>query len=151
MVRNGGKRKKHIPKHIQSPTTTKRANHTKNPEGYQHQLIAWHFRIMDDSGKWSCDLETVRKILPRLHEYETKRWFEVVKHKRNHPMPVENIEPAAQRRLSKLGFGDTGTLYQLQIAGGGGKQRLWGLRQENVFQIIWWDPNHTIYIPKRYK
>jgi len=60
-------------------------------------------------------------------------------------MPTDKIEPPAQRRLDDLGIDDTGTLYQLKIPGGQGKQRLWGIRQENVFQILWWDPNHTVY------
>ena len=146
-----GKDKKKQPKHIQKPTVTKQATHTKNPEGYQHQLIAWHLHCMDNSGPWPCNHSVLKMILPRLHEYEKKRWYEVVRQIRNHPMPTDKIERPAQRRLNDLGFGDTGTLYQLEIKGGQKAQRLWGIRQENVFQILWWDPNHTVYISKSYK
>lgn len=151
MKKGGGKKKNNKPKHIKNPTAAKQAKHTKNPEGYQRQLIAWHFHIMDDGGMWSCNLGNIRTILQRLHEYERKRWYEVVEQPSNHPMPVEKIEPAAKRRLSSLGLDDTDTLYQLKITGGNGKQRLWGLRQENVFQIIWWDPHHTVYIQRGHK
>lgn len=138
-------------KHTKHPSTEKKASHTKEPEGFQHQLIAWHFHVMDSDGDWPCDIETITEISCRLHEYETKRWFEVEKIKNNHPMSTRSIEPKAQRRLVKLGLDDTGTLYQLYIAGKGKKRRLWGLRQENIFQILWWDPDHTVYIPNKFK
>lgn len=145
MGRKPKKKKNKIPKHSLNPTTFKQAKHIKNPEGYQHQLIAWHFRCMDNGGKWPCLHENLQAILPRLHEYEQKRWNEIMQAKNNHPMPIEKIVPEAQRRLDSLGHGDTGTLYQLEIKNGQGMQRLWGRRQENVFQILWWDPNHTVY------
>lgn len=147
MAKRGNKK----PKHTQTPTPTKKAKHTKNPEGYQHQLIAWHFHRMDSGGNWPCNHKTIKPILPRLHEYEKKRWFEIMQQRRNHPMPTNKIESQAQQRLTDLGIGDTGTLYQLEIKGAQRKPRLWGTRQENIFQILWWDPNHTVYTPKKPK
>jgi len=65
-------------------------------------------------------------------------------------MPTEKIERRAQNRLNEIGYGDTGTLYQLDIKGGQRKQRLWGIRQENIFQILWWDPDHTVFVSRKY-
>jgi hypothetical protein len=147
----GRNNKKNGPKRSKTPTTKKQATRTENPEGFQRQLIAWHFRIMDNGGNWPCNMETITTISNRLHEYEVQKWHEVVKQRSNHPMPVSKIEIPAQSRLSKLGLDDAETLYQLKIPGNSNMQRLWGLRQENVFQILWWDPNHTVYITKRRK
>lgn len=80
-----------------------------------------------------------------LCEYERLKWSEALDDRSNHPMPIANIDKAAQKRLSVLGYGDGENLYQLKIRGGGGKQRLWGFRIENIFQILWWDPRHTVY------
>ena len=142
-----GRRKKgnKNPKSIHLPTPTKNAKHVKNPEGYQSQFIAWHFQCMDNAGRWPCDTNTIQKIRNRLHEYEKRRWFEILEQKSNHPMPIDRIIAKAQRRLAELGYDDAPNLYQLEIKNGGGKQRLWGLRVENIFQILWWDPKHEIY------
>lgn len=148
MPKHGQGKKKKQARNTENPNTSKQAKHSKNPEGYQHQLLAWHFRLMDKGGEWPCNLKIINSILQRLHEYEEKRWSDIVDSPHNHPMPVESIEQKAQRRLCKIGLEDAGTLYQLKIAGNGGKRRLWGIRQENVFQIIWWDPNHSVYITK---
>lgn len=136
-----GNRKPHInfqPKEVKEPA------HTRNPEGYQNQFIAWHFECMDSTGDWPCNINTLQNIRDRLHEYEKLKWFEVTKGS-SHPLPVFKIIQKAQNRLTKLGYGDFETLYQLEIKNGSGKQRLWGLRIENIFKILWWDPKHEIY------
>lgn len=86
----------------------------------------------------------IDKISPRLHEYERKKWFEALESKHNHPIPPEKISPKAQERLSELGYDDAPNLYQLEIKNGKGLQRLWGLKMHNIFQILWWDPNHEV-------
>jgi hypothetical protein len=125
------------------PQTTKEAIHTKNPEGYQNQLIAWHFECMDTDGQWSCTHGILEEIKDRLHEYEKRKWSEL--RESSHPLPIEKIIRKAQERLNKLGHHDYANLYQLDIRSPGQKQRLWGLRVENIFKILWWDPKHEIY------
>lgn len=131
--------------HRATPTPTKEAKHSKKPDGYQDLPIAWHLQLMDNGGNWRCSLENIKIIKNRLHEYETLKWSEVLKPQSNHPLPVERICAAAKKRLQELKFGDIDSLYQLDIKGGNGKQRLWGIRRENIFQILWWDPEHTVY------
>ncbi len=131
------------PKTNFQPVTTKEAIHTKNPDGYQNQFISWHFECMDTSGSWPCHLSTLQDIKNRLHEYENVKWRELSGS--SHPLPINKIIPKAQRRLTELGYMDYETLYQLDIKNGSGKQRLWGLRIENIFKILWWDPKHEVY------
>ncbi len=100
---------------------------------------------MDTGGEWACTLSNVAQLMPRLREYERLRWWEVLSMPHNHPMPLDRIAPAAHKRLEKMSLADHPQLYQLKISNGGGKQRLWGIRRENVFQILWWDPNHTVF------
>jgi hypothetical protein len=139
---NKGKNSK-TPKTSFDPKQTKKAIHTKNPEGYQNQFIAWHFECMDDSGSWPCSISVLHEIKNRLHEYEKLKWFDL--RGSSHPLPVNKIIPKAQRRLIDLGLNDYETLYQLEIKNGHGRQRLWGLRVENIFKILWWDPEHEVY------
>lgn len=142
-------KKKNV-KHTQTVLPKKQPKTYQNPEGYRHQLIAWHFHRMDNDGKWPCTMEIIREIQPRLHEYEIKTWNQIFERgTHNHPLPINKLERPAQKRLSDLGLDDTDSLYQLKITNGGGKQRLWGIKRENIFQILWWDPLHTVYIPSR--
>lgn len=99
------------PKHVQSPIQDKHPKHDRNPENYQRQLLAWHFHKMDGEGAWQCNHKTIESISERLHQYEQKRWNEVACRHRNHAMPVNMIEPEAQRRLAELGIIDVETLY----------------------------------------
>jgi len=140
---------KKTPKSGYNPPTKKVASHTRNPEGYQNQYIAWHFECMDTSGFWPCTISILKNIEKRLHEFERIRWSELTGS--SHSLPVNKIIPKAQDRLLDLGYSDYETLYQLDIKDGYGKQRLWGLRVENIFRILWWDPNHEIYpVEKRH-
>lgn len=141
----GNKGKNKQPKHSQSPLSRKVATHAKNPEGYQNQFIGWHFQCMDQEGTWPCDCMAIVDFMHLLCEYEKMKWSEALQDRNNHPMPLDQICRAAQRRIEELGYGGAENLYQLKIKGAGGKQRLWGLRVENIFQILWWDPNHTVY------
>jgi hypothetical protein len=144
MGKNGKK-----PKTNFQPSITKEATHTKNPEGYQNQFIAWHFECMDMSGSWPCNITTLQNIQNRLHEYERMKWSGLGGS--SHPLPVNKIIPKAQKRLFDLGYVDYETLYQFDIKNGNSKQRLWGLRTENIFKILWWDPKHEIYpVEKRH-
>lgn len=138
-------RNKRTPKYHQAPQPQKIAKHQKDPEGYQNQHVAWHFQCMDNGGNWPCGDDTIMGLKSFLLEYEKMIWSEALKSKSNHPMPLPKICRKAQKRLSELEYTNAGNLYQLKIRGGKGRQRLWGIRIENIFQILWWDPNHTVY------
>lgn len=144
----GKKRKDKQPKHLKSPFPQKIPKHAQNPEGYQHQLIAWHFQHLDHEGDWPCTCQTINDIIGLLCEYEKMTWSEATQRRHTHPMPTHKICKRARNRLIELGHDDAANLYQIEIAGGY-KRRLWGFRQQNILQILWWDPNHTVYPTKR--
>jgi hypothetical protein len=131
------------PKSVKQPLISKEAVHTKNPEGYQNQFIAWHFECMDTGGPWPCTHNILESIKDRLHEYEKRKWSELTGS--SHPMPIERINGEAQERLDHLRYQDYVLLYQLDIRMPGQKHRLWGFRVENIFKILWWDTTHGIY------
>ena len=81
-------------------------------------------------------------IKVRLLQYEKLNWAELTRPVSNHPMPIEKIVPTAQKRLQDINLDDYETLCQLKIDG---IERLWGIREAGVFNIIWWDPYHEVY------
>ncbi|MEU3287833.1 hypothetical protein [Streptomyces longwoodensis] len=54
----------------------------------------------------------------------------------------------ATRRLTELGYDAIDGLSRLSL---GGKPRLYGIRNQNEFSILWWDPEHQIWpAPKKH-
>lgn len=85
--------------------------------------------------------EFFQKLLPRLQDYETMTWDEVLRRDSCHDMEASKLSPAAQRRLLQI-LPDIDTLHQLDM-----KQpcRLWGYRDRQILYLIWHDPKHTVY------
>lgn len=75
-------------------------------------------------------------------------WREISHHRqdggrKHHYQSVDSVIPKAQRRLTGLGLQDeVDHLYRFRV---GSRERLWGFRKDGVFQILWWDPDHTVY------
>jgi hypothetical protein len=89
-----------------------------------------------------------------IASFETMTWSEIEKKvgphgtRHNHPMPVSDICPDARKRLRELVLDDFDTLYSLRITG---ERRLWGIRDNEAFYILWWDPHHSVCpVKKRY-
>ena len=84
------------------------------------------------------------EIHPRLKEFEQKTWGTILKKegKRNHEIEISKVCRQAQNRLSTLKHTDIEKLVSLRITK---KQRLWGIRNGRIFQVLWWDPEHTVY------
>lgn len=47
----------------------------------------------------------------------------------------------AVRRLTELQLVDLTKIHRLEFTG---TQRLYGVLRDNVFHVIWWDPDHKI-------
>jgi len=131
----------------------------KNPKGLETGEAAsnttkfcWRCNWIDLDGEWGFrDVPCERlwnEIIPRLHEFDSMTWGEITggRNTSNHPMPVENIEPGAADRLRQIGKQDYDTLVQLNVRGG---FRLWGIRDRAYFYLLWFDPDHTVYVQKK--
>ena len=88
------------------------------------------------------------KIHGKLKNFETMYWYEIEKNNMNHFMPIDKLTKQAQNRLKELNIEDTDEMYSLHL---GGKERIWGMRENEILKILWWDPDHTVYIvPKKH-
>ena len=82
------------------------------------------------------------EIIQKLGHFETMTWDEIlVKAKdRNHAIPVFKICAKAQQRMQALGI-ETEDVISLRLQG---EERIWGVMDAHVFQLLWWDPEHRI-------
>jgi hypothetical protein len=101
--------------------------------------------MLDEGGPWGwakADPQKLGELREKLSNFETMAWNEVFRSgSKNKRIPVEHLCPDAQRRLEKRRLDDVEELYELRIAG---KPRIWGIRQDAVYYLLWWDPEHTV-------
>lgn len=109
--------------------------------------------------KWStvdCDLDgpfgwhnsqhevLLREILPKLQNFESQTWgdIELRSNGKHHFIPVTDLCADAKARLPETKFDGLEDLFSLRLEGA---MRLWGSREGNVFQVVWYDPEHQVY------
>lgn len=110
--------------------------------------ICWRFCHVDHEGPWGfekVDALTLRKILDWLSHLESMKMNEIFNFQ-NYPgthYEVETIPNAtALARLEELGLADMTKIHKLRQRG---KVRLFGFLVENVFHVVWWDPEHEVW------
>lgn len=116
------------------------------------QKPSWQIAIMDFEGDWGwhkVNPEQFKSIQEKLKSFESMTWGEIEKKRikggsqQNHTMSPTKICKEAYNRLVEIQLDDIDSLYSLRLSG---VNRLWGIRRENgVFKILWWDPEHSIY------
>src|SRR6185295_14332705 len=151
-----------LPRHARQPSTqsspvvskTPRVSLTiherKEPISVQIDWLAFKpsWRIIalemaDPYGWHMIDAPTLSYIRGKLLYFETMTLDQIfVKaRKQNHGVELYKLCPRAQVRLRQLGYDDLDELYTLRLSG---LERIWGIRECNVFSILWWDPNHEV-------
>lgn len=125
---------------------------TEKAEANNDLNFRWRCNWIDLDGNWgfrNVPIETIwKKIIPRLHDLEDSTWGEIAGNKSGstHSMPVDKIETQAADRLVDIRRDEFDTMFQINVHGG---IRLWGIRDRAVFHLIWFDPDHTVYIQKK--
>ncbi len=95
----------------------------------------WGWKNLESSDFWNS-------IFHKIKDFESMTWGEIFGGRSNHPIGRSLIVSEAQKRLMDLRLDDVDDLYQLRV---GGRKRIWGLKIGNVFKVLWWDPNHSVY------
>jgi len=80
------------------------------------------------------------EILSKIRDFERAKWPEIER-RGSHFIPIDRLIPEARRRLEMLKLDDTDYLFSLRLSG---RERLWGLRVNDVFSLLWWDPDHQV-------
>ncbi len=104
----------------------------------------WQTGIIDLEGPWSWEniqIDTFFKdILPKIQNFEKMSWNEILG-RNNHEVRIDQIGKQAQKRLRDLSLDDFERLVSLRLTG---RQRVWGIKTNNIFKILWWDPDHKV-------
>ena len=111
----------------------------------------WRIAFLDFEGPWGWnkigELSLFKSIHDKLKNFETMTWAAIEGHE-SHLIDVKNISKEAKQRLQIIKQDDLDQLFSFRLSG---KQRLWGIRKEEILYILWWDPEHSVYpVPKKY-
>jgi len=110
--------------------------------------ICWRFTHVDHDGPWSfasLDADGWRGLLGQLTQFETMTIAELF-HRGDYPgkgyEPAALPDPRAARRLEAMRLSDQTRIWALRTQG---RPRLWGFLVDNVFHVVWWDPEHEVW------
>lgn len=107
--------------------------------------IGWNFSQMETSSKtrWKCTFKRLTRHRGRLLALEGKSFQQIdVEQQHSHNWEdTSKLHPEFQQLLTNKKI-ESGALWQLDL---GGKARLFGIRDRNIFKVVWLDEDHTIY------
>lgn len=119
-------------------------------------MMEWTRDRADVEGSWtwgprsslndSWDME----LHPFLVEYSNKTWLQIYdertggqqRRQKHIYYEVWQICREAQQRLIEIERDDVDTVFRFRMEN---LKRLYGVVQEHVFHVLWWDPDHKIY------
>lgn len=108
---------------------------------------AWRIASMQLVEPWGwheLDAADMLHIRGRLGLFETMTWKEILldSKKQNHSIEKWKICSEAQKHLEDIGYGDLEKIVSLRLSA---RERVWGVLNEGVLTVLWWDPDHTVY------
>jgi hypothetical protein len=117
-----------------------------NPQDYWSRHPAWRLHQIQMADPWGWHTLTnaeVAFIREKLAFLEQKSWSDIliVAKKQNHLVPVNNLCSKAQARLRALNI-NVDELLSLRL---GSKERIYGILDQGVMSVLWWDPVHEVY------
>jgi hypothetical protein len=130
-----------------SPTTLNKQPHTTYSADPMKMTPSWRIalaQIVDPWGWHGLDADGLMSIRVKLSEYEAKTWNEILVKQChfNHRIECHKLCREAQNRLAELGLDDIEQLISLRL---GSCERVWGILNYNVLDLLWWDPDHLVY------
>ena len=129
-----------------SPLLGKNVKTAANPDDYWKQRPAWRISKLQKNDPYGWHLLTIQdvhSIQEKLLSFESMTWSEIlIKGKKfNHLVEVTKLCKSAQDSLVSMAIEDIDEILSLHLSG---KERVWGILDRGVVELLWWDPNHEI-------
>lgn len=133
------------------PSIRKQPKVASGPSSFNDRKAAWrisHLEMEAPYGWQEVDLKTFAFIRSKLAAFESMTWNQIIVEgkKHHHSIPVDEIVKSARERLEAINQDDTDVLVSLRLSA---KSRVWGILEEGVLRLLWWDPNHEICPSKK--
>lgn len=122
----------------------------EDPEGYLKMHPIWAFHKIDTTHeKWSVKncKEFYDDIIKKLVAFEGLTWAEIMSASggrrcgtNNHFEYISDLCKEAQKRANELHL-NVDQVFSLRLEG---KLRIYGILEEGIFRLLWYDPFHEI-------
>ena len=150
------------PRQEKRPTGSKKPVNRADPDlkAYHASTISWRFHHMDSGDRWGLESihdATLRRIVLEFRKYDSRTWGEILRDTRgkgresrgnsSHPIPVASLSRDARHRLQEeLKMVEVSHLFSLYLSP---KERIYGVRQGSVLDILWYDPKYEVCPSRR--
>lgn len=140
----GGKQK--LPMWTSPPKGGKVPRYSADPEGFMQLRPAWRIHRLEMVGRWGWHELPAAKLFEihgKLSNLESMTWQQLLVEgkERYHLVAVSNLASCARKRLEELGQSDLDELLSLRLSA---RERIWGIQNAAVVNLLWWDPEHEI-------
>ena len=140
-----GKKKKKIPSSI---TSKKDSKEVRFQELERDLKPSWRFSTVDKHGAfaWPKGQEEELNILSKLHNFDSMKWNEIEGND-HHYLSPEKLSKVAKNRLVEIHKDDlVDLLFSFHL---NGLSRIICIREKNVGNLLWYDPNHEVCPSKK--
>jgi hypothetical protein len=130
------------PRSVFSPQETRAPRSI--PSNPRARNPVWAFRIVDLGGPWCWTMlsgAVLGEVLARFRDYESMTWEQIDGPTGSHGVEPWKLSRQARSRLTSIRQDDASELFSLRITG---RRRVWGILDEHVLRILWWDPEHEV-------
>lgn len=138
-------------KSISIVTSAREPRKTSDPISYYDINPSWRIsriELVDPYGWHTLDINLIASIKIKLSCFETMTWREILMDakKQNHFVSISDLSSQAQAHLKNTGQDDIDQLVSLRLTG---TQRVWGIWEKGVLNLLWWDPYHQVCSSKK--
>lgn len=111
------------------------------------ERVSWRFTHVDHDGRWGFDQIEPAALCEMLRKLGGIESMTVAEIRASRGFFTEYELPSglckeALARLSAMNREDMTKISRLRFSN---TQRLYGFLEDNVFHVVWWDPNHDVY------
>lgn len=134
------------PKTKIDPSTSKKPKIAQNPTGFYNQNPSWRIsgmEMIDPYGWHTLDSEKLLQVKNKLASFESMTWQHILSSSNgaHHLVKITSLCTEAQSYLKKIKQDDVDELLSLRLTG---RERVWGILDQGVLKLLWWDPEHQV-------
>lgn len=143
-------------KQKETASNSKQPKVLEDPQSFFKMHPVWSFKSLDNGySKWGFNYsdDLFNDIICKLKDFEGLTWGQIVSasggrsHGTNsHYENVSDLIPEAQKRWKELHLEEYDRVFSLRLTS---LHRLYGILQDGVYRIVWFDQNHEIYEVKK--
>ena len=128
------------------PSPSKTAKIASDPDSFNNMNPSWRIskmEMVDPFGWHKLNSEQINYIREKLSYFESMTWNQISidGKKQNHSVAIAQLSKETQKRLVEINIIDIDELFSLRLSG---RERIWGILDKGVLNLLWWDPNHRV-------